>query len=150
MAGFEESITVNLAKKKSIDDAFAEIPDTIDRYFGIAGVSGLHNSFAETFTINFVANKYITEEHLDKRIPDGGGIVFCTSSGGLGLEKPACRNEYIGLIDLKGRDATVDLRSWAPRGKDWGAGWGAGSAMHNSVIWGHGALQAGQAGARTR
>jgi len=105
--GIEKSITVNLAQKKSIDDAFKEIPDAVDRYFGIAGVSGLHNSFAETLTINFVANKYITEEYLDKRVPDGGGIVYCTSSGGLGWEKPACRNEYMGLIDLKGWDAAV-------------------------------------------
>ncbi len=107
VAGVEKTITVNLAEKKSIDDAFREIPDTIDRYFGIAGISGLHHSFVVTFTVNFVANKYITEEYLDKRLPDGGGIVYCTSSGGLGWEKPACRNEYIGLIDLKGWDATV-------------------------------------------
>lgn len=105
--GIEKAIYVNLAEKKSIDDAFQQVPDTIDRYFGIAGVSGLHHSFAETFTINYVANKYITEEYLDKRLPDGGGIVFCTSSGGLGWEKPACRSEYMGVIDTKGWDATV-------------------------------------------
>ena len=118
MPGLEKAILVNLAEKASIDAAFRQIPDTIDRFFGVAGVSGVHNGFVETVTINFIANKYMTEEYLDQRVPSGGGIVFCSSSGGLGWEVPACKAEYIGLIDLSGWDAMVAAVTELAKGKE--------------------------------
>ncbi len=105
--GVAMDIICNVAEKAQIDAAFKSIPDKIDCFFGIAGVSGLRNSLVETFKINFVANKYITEEYLSERLRDGGSIVFCTSSGGLGWELEQCKAEYIGLMDKKGWEATV-------------------------------------------
>lgn len=105
--GLAGDIVCDVSKKEQIDNAFTQIPETIDNFFGIAGVSGLHNSLLETFTINFVANKYITETYLDTRIKDGGAIVYCTSSGGLGWELPDCKAEYIGLMDKVGWESTV-------------------------------------------
>ncbi len=118
VAGIKKPIIVNLAEKGSIDAAFKQVPDTIDRFFGVAGVSGVHNSFVETLTINYVANKYMTDAYLEKRVPDGGGIVYCTSSGGLGWEIPVCKAEYISLINPVGWKATVAAVKALAKGKD--------------------------------
>jgi len=42
--GIEKSVRVNLADKQSIDDAFKQLPDSIDRFFGVAGVSGVQTN----------------------------------------------------------------------------------------------------------
>jgi len=105
--GLAGDIICDVLHKDQIDAAFAQIPEQIDKFFGIAGVSGLHNTLVETFTINFVANKYITEEYLEKRMTDGGAIVYCTSSGGLGWELDNCKAEFIGLMDKVGWEETV-------------------------------------------
>ena len=55
----EKSIKVNLGDKASIDEAFTQLPDHIDRFFGIAGVSGVKTDFKTTVAINFVGHKYI-------------------------------------------------------------------------------------------
>lgn len=117
--GLAGDIVCDLAVKEEIDNAFAQIPDKIDRYFGIAGVSGLHHDLLTTFKINFVSNKYITEEYLEHRLADGGAIVFCTSSGGLGWELPQCKEEYIGLMDKVGWDETIKEVMRMGEGCEW-------------------------------
>ena len=61
-------ISVDLNDKNSIDDAFKLIPDHIDCFFGVAGLSGAITNYYTTFTVNFIANKYITEEYLKPRM----------------------------------------------------------------------------------
>lgn len=100
-------IQVSLSDKNSIDEAFAKIPEEIDAFFGIAGVSGIKTDFDTTVLINFIANKYITDEYLTKRIKPGGSIVYCTSKGGLRWEIPALREEIKGITEVKGWDETV-------------------------------------------
>lgn len=119
LPGLAGDIICDVSQKEQIDEAFKQIPEQIDRFFGIAGVSGLHHDLLTTFKINFVANKYITEEYLDKRMVDGGAIVFCTSSGGLGWELPQCKEEYIGLMDKVGRDETVEEVKRMGEGCEW-------------------------------
>ncbi|MDR0519550.1 MAG: SDR family oxidoreductase [Clostridiales Family XIII bacterium] len=75
-------VQVNLSEKDSIDKAFEELPAKFDKFFGVAGVSGLSTTFEVTLTINFAANKYITEAYLADRLNDGGAIAFVSSVAG--------------------------------------------------------------------
>ncbi len=80
-------IKVDLNNKESIDKAFKKIPNHIDSFFGVAGLSGAITNYYTTFTVNFIANKYITEEYLKKRMTQGSSICYVTSCGGLHWEK---------------------------------------------------------------
>ncbi len=103
--GMEKFITCDLSKKESIDNAFTQIPEKIDRFFGVAGLSGAKTGYWTTFTVNFIANKYITDTYLDKRMDRGGAIVYVTSCGGLMWEK--WKKEYIKVMDCKTWDEMV-------------------------------------------
>jgi len=105
--GIEKYIHTNLSKRASIDEAFTQIPEKIDSFFGIAGVSGANTDFNTTVIIDFVANKYICDEYLVHRMYEGGSIAFITSSCGLGWEKEENKKEYINMIETNGWDATV-------------------------------------------
>lgn len=82
-AGIKKFIKVNLGEKESIDRAFQEIPEHIDSFFGIAGISGLKASFVVTATVNFVSNVYMTENYIVPRMSAGGSICYMTSNAGL-------------------------------------------------------------------
>jgi NAD(P)-dependent dehydrogenase (short-subunit alcohol dehydrogenase family) len=107
LPGVAKEIICDLSKKEEIDKAMAEIPDAIDRFFGVAGVSGLQNTMLDTFKINFLANKYIIQDYLFDRIVEGGALVICTSSGGLGWELEDNKAEYMSLIEPVGYDASL-------------------------------------------
>ena len=76
------ALTCDLTDKDSIDTAFEKIPDHIDCFFGVAGVSGAISNYHNTFTVNYIANKYITETHLKNRMGKGGSICYVTSTAG--------------------------------------------------------------------
>lgn len=76
------ALTCDLSDKDSIDTAFEKIPDHIDCYFGVAGVSGAISNYHKTFTVNYIANKYITETYLKTRMSNGGSICYVTSIAG--------------------------------------------------------------------
>lgn len=80
--GIEKYIECNLSLKDSIDKAFTEIPEHIDSFFGIAGLSGSKTDYITTFNCDFTANKYITLEYLTKRMSEGGSITYVTSTAG--------------------------------------------------------------------
>jgi len=82
--GIKLHITTDLSVKASIDQAFLMIPDKIDKFFGIAGVFGQDHDIVTAFTINFIANKYMAEEHVIPRLTEGeyGAIAFLSSVGG--------------------------------------------------------------------
>ena len=84
ISGIKEHIPVDLSVKESIDLAFTRIPDKIDKFFGIAGVFGIGLDIVTAFTINFIANKYITENYVIPRLTMGeyGAIAFLASVGG--------------------------------------------------------------------
>ena len=96
--GIEKFVQVDLSQKESIDKAFQEIPNAIDSFFGIAGVSGIKTDFNKTVTIDFLANKYICEIYLLNRMKEGAAIAFITSTGGNNWEKDANQKEYMPLI----------------------------------------------------
>jgi len=111
IAGF---VQVNLSDKAAIDAAFANLPDPIDKFFGVAGLSGVKTDYHTTVTVNFIANKYITEEYLDKRVVRGGAIAYITSTGGTHWK--GYRWEYKKLLAAQGWEAmTAELHKIAPQ-----------------------------------
>ena len=85
--GITEFISCNLAKKTEIDEAFQKIPEHIDSFFGVAGLSGSKTDYRTTFDCNYTANMYITLNYLKTRMTKGGSIVYCTSTAGLEWKK---------------------------------------------------------------
>ena len=97
--GIEKFISVDLSQRNSIDEAFKQIPEKIDSFFGIAGVSGIKTDFNKTVTIDLLANKYICQTYLINRMAEGSAIAFITSTGGNNWEKEANKKEYMPLIE---------------------------------------------------
>ena len=85
--GIAEFIKCNLANKEELDNAFNKIPENIDSFFGIAGLSGSKTDYRTTFDCNYTANMYITLNYLKNRMSKGSSIVFCTSTAGLEWKK---------------------------------------------------------------
>lgn len=106
--GIEQFIKVSLGEKTSIDEAFTKIPEAIDSYFGIAGVAGVKTDYTVTVTINYIANKYISEQYLLERMNEGGSIAYITSTAGWNWEKASYREELQPIIDSHGWEETVD------------------------------------------
>lgn len=82
-----EFIKCNLANKEEIDEAFKKIPEHIDAFFGVAGLSGAKTDYRTTFDCNYTSNMYITLNYLKNRMSKGGAIVYCTSTAGLEWKK---------------------------------------------------------------
>ena len=102
--GIKQYIQTDIADRASIDAAFKKLPEKIESFFGVAGISGIKNDFNMTFNVNFTANKYMVEEYLQKRMPSGSAIVFVTSTAGRDW---ATHIETIrGLVEAKGWEAT--------------------------------------------
>jgi NAD(P)-dependent dehydrogenase (short-subunit alcohol dehydrogenase family) len=110
IAGFVE---VNLGEKNAIDAAFTRLPDRIDKFFGVAGLSGMKTDYHMTVTVNYIANKYITEQYLEKRVVPGGAIAYITSTAGLHWKR--YRWEYRKLLNATGWEAmTAELHKLVP------------------------------------
>ena len=101
VSGIENFIYVNLADKDSIDQAFSDLPNHIDCFFGAAGVSGLMTDCTTTFNVNFTANMYISEKYLKERMSAGGSITFVSSCSGIAWK------EYLEECQIFSK-----LRSW--------------------------------------
>jgi len=100
-----KALKVDISNKDSIDAAFRQIPGKIDKFFGIAGVSGVMTDFATTVRINFIGHKYITDTYLTERMPAGGAIAFMGSLGGTGWRET--REEYGSIAEAEGWDAML-------------------------------------------
>ena len=85
--GITQFIECNLANKEEIDEAFKKIPEHIDSFFGVAGLSGSKTDYKTTFNCNYTANMYITLNYLKTRMKKGCSIVYCTSTAGLEWKK---------------------------------------------------------------
>ena len=85
--GITEFIQCNLANKEEIDEVFKKIPEHIDSFFGVAGLSGSKTDYRTTFDCNYTANMYITLNYLKNRMSKGSSIVYCTSTAGLEWKK---------------------------------------------------------------
>ncbi len=85
--GVKASVLCDLSKKDQIDAAFARLPEHIDCFFGVAGLSGSKTDYLTTFNCDFTANKYITQTYLTKRMTGGGSITYVSSTAGLNWEQ---------------------------------------------------------------
>ena len=101
------SIYCDFNKKESIDQAFTQIPEHIDAFFGIASVSGLSHDYYSTFTINFIAYKYIAEEYLHIRMNKGSSICFVTSMAGIHYDEYSA--EFKDFIVAKHWDDEIQM-----------------------------------------
>ena len=104
--GVKEFIEVDLSNKESIDEAMEHVPRHIDSFFGVAGLSGAKTNYYKTFTVNYIANKYITEEYLKKRMSYGGAISYVTSTGGLYWDKYS--SEFEKFTNAKTWDEMIE------------------------------------------
>ncbi|MFC3899605.1 SDR family oxidoreductase [Aliicoccus persicus] len=105
--GVEKAFQADISKREDIDDVFKELPSKIDKFFGVAGVSGVKHDFTDTTTINFIANKYMFEEYIADRISDSGAIVFVSSMGAFNWENHL--TELKPFINAKGWDETLKV-----------------------------------------
>lgn len=103
--GIASYINCNLSNKDSIDEAFKKIPQEIDCFFGVAGLSGEKTDYITTFNCDFTANKYITLEYLTKRMTSGSSIVYVTSTAGKYWQN--YMKEQTPVIKAEGWDNTV-------------------------------------------
>ena len=85
--GIEKYLKCNLASKEDIDKTLKELPEKIDSFFGVAGLSGSKTDYRTTFDCNYTANMYITLYYLKERMQKGASIVYCTSTAGLEWKK---------------------------------------------------------------
>lgn len=99
VSGIKEFIKCDLSKKEEIDNLFSKLPEHIDCFFGVAGLSGSKTNYIETFNCNYTANFYITEEYLTKRMTKGGSIVYVTSTAGLNWKE--FRKEQSKVVNAK-------------------------------------------------
>lgn len=99
--GVKASVLCDLSKKDQIDAAFAQLPEHIDCFFGVAGLSGSKTDYLTTFNCDFTANKYITQEYLTRRMSLGGSITYVSSTAGLNWEQ-----------HRKEQDKVVHAASW--------------------------------------
>ncbi len=115
-------IQADLNSKESIDNAFAKLPNRIDSFFGVAGLSGARTNYYETFTVNFIANKYITDYYLKNGMVQSGSICYVTSTAGAHWDKyskefekfilASTWEEMIDLLHEQAKPDTVGIMAY--------------------------------------
>lgn len=116
------ALNCDLSDKDSIDTAFEKVPDHIDCFFGVAGVSGAISNFRKTFTVNYIANKYITETYLKPRMTKGGAICYVTSTAGSYWDKYSKEfqlftkantwDEMQNVLEYKSKEDTIGVMAY--------------------------------------
>lgn len=101
----EKAIQLNLGDKDSIDKAFGQVPAEIDRFFGIAGVSGVTTDFATTIRINFIGHRYAMEKYVIPQLTEDGAIALMGSLAGTGWQET--RKELEPVVDSADWDVAV-------------------------------------------
>lgn len=116
--GIRRHLAADLSRKESIDEAFSQLPDKIDKFFGVAGVFGFGLDLVTAFTINFIANKYMTEQYVIPRLTEGeyGAIAYLASVGG--SRWAAHLDEYKELVEAEGwEEMTAAIKARPVEGK---------------------------------
>lgn len=105
--GIAKFVQVDLSDKASVDQAFTELPEKIDAFFGVAGVLGQNLPFIKVACIDLVSNKYMMEELLPERMNENGAIALVSSGVGVGWEKEGNKKYYVDVVEAEGWDNTV-------------------------------------------
>jgi NAD(P)-dependent dehydrogenase (short-subunit alcohol dehydrogenase family) len=90
-------VEVDLSSRESIDKAFRELPGSIDKFFGFAGISAARGTDEKVMEVNLLSNVYIVNKYLYDRMAKGGAIAFVASTAGLGWLPN--KDEYSILVD---------------------------------------------------
>ena len=116
------ALTCDLSDKDSIDTAFEKVPEHIDCFFGVAGLSGAISNYHKTFTVNYIANKYITETYLKNRMSKGGSICYVTSTAGSYWDKYSKEfqlftraktwEEMINVLEYQSKEDAVGIMAY--------------------------------------
>lgn len=102
--GIYKYVEMNMGDPHSIDEAFAQLPEEIDRFFSFAGVSGEKTSPRMTILINYLGNRYMMDKYLGTRIRENGAVLICTSVGA---------NRWYSETNKPELEALVHARDWA-------------------------------------
>lgn len=100
--GIHKFVKINMGDKASIDEAFVNLPEKIDRFFSFAGVSGEKTTPKVTISINFLGNKYMMDNYLRERIPEKGAVMMCTSVGANRWYSDTNKPELEALVHAQG------------------------------------------------
>ena len=114
--GLAASILCDLTMKDDIDRAFAQLPERVDCFFGVAGLSGAKTDYVTTFNCDFTANKYITLKYLVNRMEAGSSITYVASTAGQAWQTfMGEQNEVVHAEDWEGTVAALgDIPELAP------------------------------------
>ena len=77
-------VQVDLSDRKSIDKAFGQLPKTIDKFFGFAGISAARADGEKILAVNMLSNVYMFDEYLINRMSKGGAIALVASTAMFG------------------------------------------------------------------
>lgn len=84
----DQSITMDLRDRASIDDALGQVSAPIHALFSCAGVSGEPFSPLDVMLINFIGQRHLIEAAVDgDMLPEGSAIGAIASIGGLGWDR---------------------------------------------------------------
>lgn len=97
--GITAFLKTNLSDKRAIDATFQQLPEHIDCFFGVAGLSGARTDYMTTFNCDYTANWYMTETYLKQRMSVGGAIVYVSSTAGLNWLKYKKEEEAVLKAD---------------------------------------------------
>lgn len=99
-------ISVDLKDPEAIEAAVAEIGGGLDALFNCVGVAGNRTSDLDTFLINFVGVRHLTDIAMDY-LKDGGAIATISSNAGENWRKNAD-----GYAELVARNSFQDAIDW--------------------------------------
>ncbi|MDO5106700.1 MAG: SDR family oxidoreductase [Coriobacteriaceae bacterium] len=105
--GIERFVQVDLSKKESVDAAFAELPEHIDSFFGVAGVMGSDMPFNVVTCIDLISNKYMMESLLPDRMSEGGSIALVSSGTALTWDAEGNLKYVKPVVDTPGWDEAI-------------------------------------------
>lgn len=105
--GIIDFVQVDLSDKESIDLAMTKLPEQINYYFGVAGLSGFKTDYQTTFNVNFTSNKYITERYLKSKMKFGDAILFVSSTAGHNWFQKEMMNEIEPIVNANSWENTI-------------------------------------------
>lgn len=101
-----KSYQANLGEKEDIDRLVAELPEHIEAFYSCQGISHFPGREMQVSKVNFLGQKYMTEQILD-RINDMGSVTYIASVGGFGWEQ-----NYTNCLELIAQPTWEDSIRW--------------------------------------
>lgn len=107
-----KAFQANLGVKEEIDHLVEQLPDNITAFYSCQGISHFPGREYLVSQVNFLGQKYMTEQLLPK-IEDYGSITYISSVGGFGWEQ-----NYKNCLDLIAQPTWEDSMNWYKEHED--------------------------------